>query len=323
MNSRLRDHLIGLADLNFGWIPLYVATWLLQWFNAAFRYFAALAVLWVANAILELGLPIHTLALIIGFAPLFISLGTLILPLGGWWLQQVEGGRRPSEREQAVFDMAFEQLRAVDPDLRGPPPLVRPRQHRNQCAGLCQHPGRHSCPDRQPRVPSGTRPRARASQFERCAGNGCGVSDHHLAARAGGETVQAARLLGLRPAWLLAHENTVGHLLAPSRGERRPVRGEPRTGSPARQLPGHLRAWRRSANAVQGNRRNVASLDRASHRGPRATLGEQLTPVRTAVKVAPSGWPCGPGLSPLPMTAVRPSVKEAPMSAGRLGRKDF
>jgi Zn-dependent protease with chaperone function len=120
MDSRMRDHLIGLADLNFGWIPLYVATWALQWFTAAFRYLAALAVLWVINAILGFGLPIHALALIIGFAPLIISLGTLILPLGGWWHQQVEGGRRPSEREQAVFEMAFEQLRAADPNLRVP-----------------------------------------------------------------------------------------------------------------------------------------------------------------------------------------------------------
>lgn len=120
MQSTLREHLIGFADLNFGWIPLYAATWALQWFTAAFRYFAALLLLWLANVIFGWDLPTQVLALIVGFAPLFLSLATLVLPLGGWWFQQSEGGRRPSEREQAVFAMAFEQLRAADPDLRAP-----------------------------------------------------------------------------------------------------------------------------------------------------------------------------------------------------------
>jgi Zn-dependent protease with chaperone function len=121
MNSKLRDHVIGLGDLNFGWIPLYLLTWALQWFlAAAFRYFAALAILWLINAIFGLGLPIHYLALIVGFAPLVISLATLVLPLGGWWWQQQEGGRKPSERECAVFEMALEELRQADPNLRAP-----------------------------------------------------------------------------------------------------------------------------------------------------------------------------------------------------------
>ena len=120
MNSRLRDHVIGLGDLNFGWLPLYAFTWGLQWFTCAFRYFAALLVLTIVNWIAGWNLPVHTLALIVGFSPLMISLATLILPLGGWWIQQQEGGRRPSEREQAVFDLAFDQLREADPQLRAP-----------------------------------------------------------------------------------------------------------------------------------------------------------------------------------------------------------
>jgi Zn-dependent protease with chaperone function len=120
MQSRLREQVIGLADLNFGWIPLYAATWLLQWLTAGFRYFAALFVLWLANSVLGWELPLHVLALAVGFGPLVLSLATLVLPLGGWWFQQSEGGRAPSEREQAVFEIAFEQLHSNNPDLRAP-----------------------------------------------------------------------------------------------------------------------------------------------------------------------------------------------------------
>jgi Zn-dependent protease with chaperone function len=120
MNSRLRDYVFGLGDLNFGWIPLYVFTWALQAFCGWVRSLAAAVVLLIVTWIAGWEVPIDLVALVIGFAPLFISLATLVLPLGGWWFQQEEGGRKPSEREQAVFDLAFEELRAVDPELRPP-----------------------------------------------------------------------------------------------------------------------------------------------------------------------------------------------------------
>jgi Zn-dependent protease with chaperone function len=66
------------------------------------------------------GWPVNLPAVVIGFGPLAISLATLALPLGGWWFQQQQGGRRPSERERAVFEAAFEQLRGADPQLRPP-----------------------------------------------------------------------------------------------------------------------------------------------------------------------------------------------------------
>ena len=135
MQSRLRDHLIGLADLNMGWIPLYVATLLGQWFCAAFRYFAALLAFWLLGTIFGWDLPAGTLALIVALAPLAISVATLVLPLGSWWFQQQEGGRGPSERERAVFEMAFEQLRGADPNLRGPRRwFVLDRPEPNACA---------------------------------------------------------------------------------------------------------------------------------------------------------------------------------------------
>lgn len=113
-------YLIGRRDLNPGWIALYAATWALQWFSWPFRYFGALGVLWLVNAITGWHLPIHTLAIAIGFGPLAISLLTLIYPSGGWWFEQQQGGRRPSERERAVFGEAFAELRRFDPNLRPP-----------------------------------------------------------------------------------------------------------------------------------------------------------------------------------------------------------
>jgi Zn-dependent protease with chaperone function len=120
MNTSARAHLISSGDLNPGWMPLYAATWALQWFSAPLRYTAALVILWLLNAIAGWHLPIHSLALVIGFGPLAISLATLVYPSGGWWFEQSQGGRRPSEREQAVFGEAFAELRRFDPELRPP-----------------------------------------------------------------------------------------------------------------------------------------------------------------------------------------------------------
>jgi Zn-dependent protease with chaperone function len=120
MNTRLSEHLIRPSDVNPRWILLYAVTWALQWLTAGFRYFAALLVLTIVNWIGGWDLPVHYLALIVGFYPLVISLATLVLPLGGWWFQQQMGGRRPSERERDAFELAFEQLQSADPNLRAP-----------------------------------------------------------------------------------------------------------------------------------------------------------------------------------------------------------
>ena len=118
--SRAADHLIRAHDVNPGWLVLYGATWALQWFSAPFRYFLASGVLLLINWIMSWHLPVHSLALLVGFGPLVISLGTLVLPLGGWWFEQSQGGRRPSEREQLVFDGAIAELQRVWPELRPP-----------------------------------------------------------------------------------------------------------------------------------------------------------------------------------------------------------
>ncbi len=120
MNARLSAHLIRPGDLNPGWIPLYAVTWALQWVSASCRFLVADAVLALLDLVTGWGWPVNLPAVVIGFAPLAISLATLVLPLGGWWFQQQMGGRRPSERERAVFESAFELLRGVDPNLRAP-----------------------------------------------------------------------------------------------------------------------------------------------------------------------------------------------------------
>lgn len=124
MSTRPWNHLIGFGDLNLGWPPLYAATFGLHFLTGWLRALVAAVVLLIVNLFtvwwFGLHLPVNTLALVVGFITLPISLATLVMPLGGWLWQQAEGGRKPSERERAVFDMAIGQLREADPRLRGP-----------------------------------------------------------------------------------------------------------------------------------------------------------------------------------------------------------
>ena len=154
MKAGARSYLIGRRDLNPGWIGLYAATWVLQWFSWPFRYFGALGVLWLLNAIAGWQLPINTLALAIGFGPLALSLATLVYPSGGWWFEQSQGGRRPSERERIVFGEAFGELRHFDPEPSPAAALVRPRRSRGKRLCLRGHPDGHQGDARQPLLPA-------------------------------------------------------------------------------------------------------------------------------------------------------------------------
>jgi hypothetical protein len=109
-SSSTSRYLIRPGDVDPGWVVLYAITWALQWICAGVRYLVAYGVLWLVSHIMGWGLPVHDLALLIGFGPLIISLATLVLPLGGWWWEQQSGGRQPSERERTAFDYAFTQL---------------------------------------------------------------------------------------------------------------------------------------------------------------------------------------------------------------------
>ena len=121
MRPRTVKYLIGPKDLSASWIILYTATFALQLPCAAIRALVAYPPLWLAFKLA--GLPtnfVHDIAVTIGYGPLALSVASLILPLGGWWWEQAEGGRSPSEREQLVYEDALEQLRQADPKLRAP-----------------------------------------------------------------------------------------------------------------------------------------------------------------------------------------------------------
>lgn len=122
------DQLIGLKDLGLRWPVLYAVTFALQVVTGFIRSLAAALVLLIVQLFTiwfwGLHLPVKMLALLIGYAPLLVSLATLILPLGGWFWQQTRGGRRASGREQAAIDLALTQLREAEPDLRAPGRLI-------------------------------------------------------------------------------------------------------------------------------------------------------------------------------------------------------
>jgi Zn-dependent protease with chaperone function len=139
MKPSTRPYLIRRGDLNPGWVPLYAGTWALMAFCGFVRAVAVVPALLILNLfagpMLGWHLPVDPLAMAIGYGPLFISLATLVLPLGAWWFEQSQGGRRPSEREQAVFDAAFGELQRFDPKLRPPRRwFVIDKDEANACA---------------------------------------------------------------------------------------------------------------------------------------------------------------------------------------------
>jgi Zn-dependent protease with chaperone function len=122
---RTGQYVISPKELSPSWLLLYAATLALQLPCAAIRALVAYPLLWVAFQLAgpfigEYPGHIHTIALIIAYGPLALSLLTLILPLGGWWWEQEAGGRTPSARERLVYDDAIAQLRQANPSLREP-----------------------------------------------------------------------------------------------------------------------------------------------------------------------------------------------------------
>jgi Zn-dependent protease with chaperone function len=115
-----RAYFISPDDLDPRWGLLYLATLILEAGCGYARYWVTEKVIWLPNHIEHWGLPIHNIAILIGFGPLALSLATLALPLGGWIWEQQSGARSPSQREQLVFDEAFAELSKHKPSLRPP-----------------------------------------------------------------------------------------------------------------------------------------------------------------------------------------------------------
>jgi Zn-dependent protease with chaperone function len=123
-DPRHRHRLFGRKDLGLRWPLLYALTFGLQFLTGFLRALVAALVLLIVNLFtvwwFGLHLPVNLLALVIGYAPLLVSLLTLVFPFGGWFWQQSSGGRRPTGHEQAAMDLALAQLREADPGLRSP-----------------------------------------------------------------------------------------------------------------------------------------------------------------------------------------------------------
>lgn len=124
---RPAEYLIKPKEISPGWVLLYATTFALQFFCASFRAFIAYPALSVFAWLLAIftgghvHIPyLHVAALVIGYGPLVLSLLTLVLPIDGWWWEQSEGARRPSERERYVYEDAIQQLKQTNPALREP-----------------------------------------------------------------------------------------------------------------------------------------------------------------------------------------------------------
>ncbi len=116
-----RAYVISPREISSGWVALYCLTFVIEVICGAIRATLAYPILWLIFTILGRSTtPVHFLSLVIGYAPLAVSLATLVLPLGGWLWEQTSGGRTPSERERLVYEDALAVLRLSDPDLRPP-----------------------------------------------------------------------------------------------------------------------------------------------------------------------------------------------------------
>ncbi len=107
------------------WIVLYAMTLAGQFFAAFARAVLATIVLEIVGLLTGWTIPINTLASIVGYGPLVISLlavlcPPLIAPIDGRWWEISMGGRPPEPDEQEAFEEAFAELQEADPTLRPP-----------------------------------------------------------------------------------------------------------------------------------------------------------------------------------------------------------
>ncbi len=280
-------------------------------------------VLVVLNWVTGWGLPVHYLALAVAFGPLVVSLATLVLPLGGWWFEHQEGGRRPSERERAAFEAAFAQLRSADPSLRPAQRwFVTDEAEPNACVYA------NALMVTRGLLDSAFFPAVLAHELGHLNSSDARVTAavYRITTPPRNPVERPFRIACLavsgRIGWRRCGPSGRCTGAAGRHGRRR-VRRKARAGRRARGLPRRLRAGGRPANPVQGLRRHLPPLDRAPHRRPPGAAGQQLTPGREPVKVAPAGRPFGLGLTPLPVTEPRPCVEVAITSAEPTGQRSL
>ena len=281
MKQRLSAHLIRPGDLNPGWVLLYVVTWALQYFCAACRFLLIDAILALLDLITGWGWPVNIPSVVIGFGPLGdLPCDSRPAP---WRLVVSAATGRPAPLWARASGLRG-RLRAAAgqrSEAAGAAALVPQRGSRTQRLRLRRHPDGDQGHVGEPIIPGRPRPRARAPELKRCPGYRGALPNDDAAAQSDGVSLPPDRLPDQRAGCDGAREDTVGDLLAPPRGGCRCLCGKARTGRSACGLPRYPRPRRRSADPVQGLRRHLPSLDRASHRRPRSRLRQSAQELGT------------------------------------------
>lgn len=104
---------------------LYAITLAGQLLGAIARGMITVIVLAIIGLFTGWPIPINQIALVVAFAPLAVSLLSvlcppLIAPFDGRWWEISSGGRPPEPDEREAFEHAFSELQEVDPTLRPP-----------------------------------------------------------------------------------------------------------------------------------------------------------------------------------------------------------
>lgn len=124
MDERVSITARGLVSQSPG-LVLYAITLAGQLLAAGARAFITVVVLWIVGGLTGWTIPINAIALLVAFAPLVVSLLSvlcppLIAPIDGRWWEMSTGGRPPEPDEREAFDYAFGELQEADPTLRPP-----------------------------------------------------------------------------------------------------------------------------------------------------------------------------------------------------------
>ncbi len=106
-------------------LALYAVTLAAHALSAIVRALITYVVLALAGLLTGWPVPANTIALLVAFAPLAVSLLSLpcpplIAPIDGRWWEMSTGGRPPEQDEREAFERAFGQLQQADPKLRAP-----------------------------------------------------------------------------------------------------------------------------------------------------------------------------------------------------------
>jgi Zn-dependent protease with chaperone function len=106
-------------------LALYALTLAAHVLSALARGLITFIVLGLTGVLTGWPIPDNTIAVVVAFAPLGVSLLSLlcpplIAPIDGRWWEMSTGGRPPEHDEIQAFEEAFGELKQVDPGLRPP-----------------------------------------------------------------------------------------------------------------------------------------------------------------------------------------------------------